>query len=127
MYGRNSDHIYCRVSGMKREYKLFLDDIVENIDKIQRFVSGMSFDDFRKDDKTIYAVSRSLEIIGESVSQIPDEVRDKYDDIPWRDIKNFRNQVVHKYWDVDVEIVWDIVKNELDELKSKIKGLISAD
>lgn len=111
---------------MKREYKLFLDDIVENIDKIQRFVSGMSFDDFRKDDKTIYAVSRSLEIIGESVSQIPDEVKDKYGDIPWRDIKNFRNQVVHKYWDVDVEIVWDIVKNELDELKSKIKELIRA-
>ncbi|RLG15651.1 MAG: hypothetical protein DRN71_00845 [Candidatus Nanohalarchaeota archaeon] len=72
---------------MKRKYELFLDDIVENVDRIQRFVSGMSFDDFKDDEKTVYAVSRSLEIIGESVSQIPDEVRDKYDDIPWRDIE----------------------------------------
>ncbi len=109
---------------MKRKYKLFLDDIVENVDRIQRFVSGMSFDDFKDDEKTLYAVSRSLEIIGESVSQIPDEVKDKYDDIPWRDIKNFRNQVIHKYWDVDVEIVWDIIENELGELKNKVLKLL---
>ncbi len=73
---------------MKREYKFFLTDIIDNIKLI---------DDFVKDKKTIYAVSRSLQIIGEAVSKIPSELQEKHKEIPWKNIKNFRNVVVHKY------------------------------
>lgn len=109
---------------MKREYKLFLRDIVKNIEKIKTFVDCMDFDDFKKDEKTIYAVTRSLEIIGEAVTQIPEDVKNVHNQIPWRNIKNFRNQVVHKYWNVDIDIVWNIIENELDSLNSKLKELI---
>lgn len=106
---------------MKREYKLFLKDILENIEKINCFVEGLDFEHFKNDEKTIYAVVRSLEIIGEAVACIPDNIKEKYEDIPWKDIKNFRNKVVHKYWGVDLEIVWDIIENELESLAKNLK------
>lgn len=108
---------------MKREYKLFIKDILDNIEKINKFVEGMDFNHFKNDEKTIYAVTRSLEIIGEAVGCIPKEVKDKYEKIPWKDIKNFRNQVVHKYWGVDLEIVWDIIENELESLVENLKSV----
>lgn len=109
---------------MKREYNLFLTDILENIEIIFSFTKGLSFENFKKDEKTIYAVTRALEIIGEATAQIPDEIKNKYPQIQWKKIKGFRDKVVHKYWGVDLEIEWDIIVNELDKFRIQIKDII---
>ena len=108
---------------MKRNYKIFLDDILKEIENINKFISDMDFETFCLDEKTKYAVARSLEIIGEAVSKIPEEIKEKHKDIPWQDIKNFRNIVIHKYWDIDVEIIWDIIENELEPLRKNLKKI----
>ena len=109
---------------MQREYKLFLKDILDNIAKIDTFIGSLNYEEFKKDEKTVYAVTKSLEIIAEATQQIPEEVQNKYSYIPWRKIKNFRNLIVHKYWGIDKEIVWDILKNHLKPLKTNIKKIL---
>ena len=108
---------------MKRKYELFIKDILENIEIIFQFTENMTYNDFKKDTKTIYAVTRSLEIIGEAVNNIPEEIKQKNKEIPWRDIKNFRNIVIHQYWKIDYEAQWQIIKQKLPELKQKIKKI----
>jgi uncharacterized protein with HEPN domain len=108
---------------MKRRYDIFLKDIQENIAAISEFTSGMEFEQFKADKKTLFAVCRCLEIIGEAVGLIPDDVKSRYKKIPWQDIKNFRNIVVHKYREIDVETVWDILQNELEPLDKEIKTM----
>ncbi len=109
---------------MKREFKIFLQDILNEIFRIKKFTKNLDFKNFKSDEKTIYAVTRSLEIIGEATSQIPIEIRKKYSNINWKEIKGFRDKIVHKYWGVDLEIEWDIIVNELDILKKQIKQII---
>jgi uncharacterized protein with HEPN domain len=108
---------------MKRRYDIFLKDILENISLIYEFIGDMEYEQFKTDKKTVFAVCRCLEIIGEAVNLIPDDIKSQYKVIPWQDIKNFRNIVVHKYWDIDVETVWDIIQNELEPLDEEIKKI----
>lgn len=108
---------------MKRNYKIYIKDIQDNILNIDGFIEEMSFDDFEKDKKTLYAVSRCFEIIGESVSYLSEEVKVENKEIPWQKIRDFRNIIVHKYWMLDAEIMWDIIKNYLPELKEKINKI----
>lgn len=82
---------------MERRYELYLKDILEQIRVIREFTEGYDFEDFRNDRKTIYAVTRALEIIGEAVANISNEVKEKYPEVPWESIKRFRNVIVHKY------------------------------
>ncbi len=107
-----------------REYKLFLEDIVNNIKIIKTFTEGMDFDDFKKDLKTIYSVTRALEIIGEATAQIPKSIREKHNTISWKEIKGFRDKIVHKYWGVDLEIEWNIIEEELDKLEKEINLIL---
>ncbi len=108
----------------KRDPTLFLYDILECIEKIQKYVSGMTYEDFENDERTVDAVLRNLEIIGEAARNIPSEFRVKYPDIPWRRIVGLRNVVIHEYFGVDLENIWEIVKNDLPDLKQKIKTLL---
>ncbi len=105
---------------MKRRYDYFLDDIIINIKRIKSFIGNLDFNSFKKDEKTIFAVIRSLEIIGEAVKQLPQELILKYPNIRWKEIKGFRNLIAHKYWSLDLDIIWDIITNELDTLKEQI-------
>lgn len=109
---------------MQRNYDLFLKDIIDNIEKINNFTEAMNFENFKNDEKTIYAVVRCLEIIGEASSNIPEELKLKYNNIKWRDIKDFRNKIIHKYWGVNLEIIWDIIQNEINKLKIEIKKIL---
>ncbi len=72
----------------------------------------------------IDAVMRNLEVIGEAVSQLPEDIKSKHPEIPWRDIKDFRNIVAHRYWEINLEIIWDIVCNKLDELYERISSIL---
>lgn len=108
----------------KREPFLLLQDIIESIEKIKSYTHGMTYDLFYNDDKTIDAVIRNFEIIGEAANRIPDELKDKHIEINWHRIRGFRNRIVHDYLGVDLEIIWNIIENNLDELQKQIQEIM---
>jgi uncharacterized protein with HEPN domain len=108
----------------KREPVLLLQDIRESIEKIKSYTEGMTFEQFDNDNKTIDAVIRNFEIIGEAANRIPDEIKDKYDEVNWHKIRGFRNRIVHDYMGVDLEIIWEIIHNYLGDLHKNILKII---
>jgi len=107
----------------KRDWRLFVSDILESIEKIERYTLGVSYEEFMKDDKLKDAVVRNLEIIGEAANYIPDEIKVKYKDIPWRQIVGLRHRLIHGYFVVDYDIVWNIVIKDIPRLKTAIKRI----
>lgn len=106
-----------------RSQKLYLADIVESIEAIESFVVDMDFKAFAGDRKTFAATVRELEIIGEAVRNISDEIKTQYPDVLWQEIRAFRNMITHEYFGIDVKIVWDVVQNELGTLKQQAKRI----
>jgi len=94
-----------------RSQKLYLADIVESIEAIESFVVEMDFNTFAGDSKTFAATVRELEIIGEAVRNISDEIKTRYPDVLWQEIRALRNMISHEYFGIDVKIVWDIVQH----------------
>jgi len=109
---------------MKRDYKLFVKDILDSIMKIEKFVGEMRYEEFVEDDKTSSAVVRELEIIGEATKNIPKEIRVKYKEIPWSDIAKMRDKIIHSYFGVDYGIVWKAIKGRLPILKQQIEKVL---
>ncbi len=109
----------------KRPVDLLLDDICEALDRIGQYTGGMSFDVFSKDRKSVDAVVRNLEIIGEAAAHVPPETRLKYPEIEWKKVVGLRNILIHNYSGVDLEIVWDIIKNRLDLLEVKTRQALN--
>jgi len=107
-----------------RSYRDYLADMLEAIGKARQFVEGMSFDQFSKDDKTIYAVIRALEIVGEAAKRIPAEVKAQRADIPWREIAGMRDKLTHDYFGVNLVVVWKTVTQDLASLEKGIRSLI---
>jgi uncharacterized protein with HEPN domain len=108
---------------MKAEERDSLDylmDILDSIEKIEDFVKGFNFEEFSKDTKTIYAVVRALEIIGEATKNLPNSLRLHHPEVPWKDMAGFRDKVVHGYFGVDLEVVWDTAVEDAPFLKSLI-------
>lgn len=105
----------------KRNINVYLTDILESIDKIEQYTNNIDLDNFRHDIKTQDAVVRNLEIIGEAVKYIPDDIRKQYPDIAWRPAAAMRNFLIHNYPEVDVDAVWETVFNDLPSFKKGIK------
>jgi uncharacterized protein with HEPN domain len=111
---------------MKRNLSIYLKDIIEYIEKTEKFVKDMKeYKEFFNDDKTCNAVIRCIEVIGEAAKNIPLEIRNKYPDISWREIAGMRDKVIHSYFTVDYETVWLTVKEDLPKLKPKIKKILN--
>lgn len=101
----------------KRDPQLLLEDIQMAIDKIERYTAGMSQDNFLADIKTVDAVVRNLEIIGEAVRQMPDAYKASHSKIPWMQVAGLRNRIVHDYAGLDLELIWQIIIKNLPDLK----------
>lgn len=112
---------------MPRDYKVFLEDIVEAIAKIRRYTAGLSHDAFSKDEKTLDAVVRNLEVIGEAAKKVPLKVRSKHRQVDWKKIAGLRDILIHEYFGVDIEIIWDILENKLPALETQVRDILSGE
>ena len=104
-----------------RDYTLYLKDILAAIESIESFIAGMDLDTFHTDDKTTSAVVRKLEIIGEAVKQIPEEVRQNHSQVPWKEMAGMRDKLIHFYFGVDYQLVWKAITERLPQVKQEIE------
>lgn len=109
----------------KRDILLLLEDMLQSAQKIKRYTEGLDYSLFLKDDKTIDAVVRNFEIIGEAANRIDPDFRDQNPQIEWKRIRGFRNRIVHDYFGVDYEIVWNIIETYLDEMIDWLDTIIN--
>jgi uncharacterized protein with HEPN domain len=108
----------------KRDYRDFLQDIVENAQKAISFVEKVNFQDFKKNEEKIFAVIRALELIGEAAKNIPKSVRSINPEIPWDEMCGMRNKLVHEYFGIDVKVVWKTVRQDLPPLIEAVTALM---
>lgn len=109
----------------KRNDKLLLEDIIESANKILSYTQGLTFEEFCSDDKTIDAVVRNFEIIGEAANRLTDSFKAKHSGIDWYKIRGFRNRIVHDYFGIDYSIVWRIKEDMLPSLTNQILNILS--
>jgi len=114
---------------MKSQFTPKIDDvyvkhILDAIEAIEEYVNGLTYLKFTDDSKTVDAVIRQIEIIGEASNKISRKLRSEYKEIPWQLIIGMRNKLVHEYFGVNVDAVWDTVKHDLPDLKKKINEII---
>ncbi len=109
---------------MPRDYKVFLQDALDAIEDIVAFVGTMNLGEFQADKKTLHAVVRNLEVIGEAVKAVPHDVRERHPQVPWQRIAGLRDILIHHYFRIDVDIVWDVVQNKLPELRQQLQTIL---
>jgi len=106
-----------------RDWKFRLDDIIEALDRIFDYVQGMDYDSWRKDRKTIDAVVRNLEIIGEAAANVPENIQEQFTEVPWYQMRGMRNVLIHEYFGLDDEVIWKTIQDDLPFLKKTIQKL----
>ncbi len=112
---------------MKREdrtYLMYLKDILTAMNRIAEYIDGLRFIEFKRDYKTVDAVIRNFEVIGEASKNLPKDFKDKHTEIPWSEMYLLRNKVSHEYFGIDYEIIWDVALNYLPENKMQIDQII---
>lgn len=107
-----------------RSWKLRIKHIIDAAEKIERYTSGMDFEAFRKDDRTVDAVINNMLIIGEAARFIPEPILNRYPQVPWQSIRDMRNILIHAYDRVDVKTVWDTLACDFDALKKTSKAIL---
>ena len=107
-----------------RDWKLYLDDILEAAKRIEKYTKRLTLEKAKKDTLVVDAVVRNLEIIGEAAKNIPGQVKEKYPDIEWRKIAGLRDILAHEYFGVDLEVLWDIIENKLPVLKKQVVRIL---
>lgn len=108
----------------KRDRTLLIEDMLDAALKIKRYTGGLDFTAFIEDDKTVDAVVRNFEIIGEAANRIDEDFKQSNPQIEWKRIKGFRNRIVHDYFGIDYEIVWSIIEDDLNDLLDQLRQLL---
>lgn len=108
------------MTALTRQYELYLKDILEAIEKIERYTGDISRSEFGETEIILDAVMRNFQVIGDAVNELSEDFKAEHNQIEWRDVQDFRNVVVHKYWQVDKDIAWEIIQEKIPELKEKI-------
>lgn len=110
-----------------KEYEPYLRDVLDRIAKIRRYIEGYDYESFCDDEKTSDAVIRNIEVIGEAIRHVSDDLRQKYPKIPWRQIAGMRDKLIHDYLGVDLEYVWNVASMRIDEREADIKGILEGE
>ena len=108
----------------RRDYRDYLQDILDAVNDIESFVGDMSCQDFKKDKKTLNAVVRSIEIIGEASKNIPGALKAKHKELPWKQMTGMRDKLIHAYFGVDVETLWKAVKENIPPLRQLVRKML---
>lgn len=108
----------------ERNWRLFIEDILESIELIEGYTANMQFDGFKKDRKTIDAVVRNFEIIGEASRSVPENIKQEYYEVDWKGIVGLRNRIAHEYFGINTSVIWHIIEKELAGLKAQMKQIL---
>ena len=111
---------------MNKDNLVYIQDILDAIEKIKRYCKGVKKQEFLKNELLMDGIVRNLEIMGEAVKRLSDEFRSMYPDIPWRKIAGMRDKIIHDYINVNYDIVWDAVKEDLPQLEKKLREIIKS-
>lgn len=112
------------MSKKRKNIKLFFNDILKSIEKIETYTQDINYDQFLKDEKTKDAVVRNLEVIGEAAKNIPSNFKEKYPNTNWKAVSGMRDKLIHQYFGVSFLIVWETITNDLPPLKAEIKKIL---
>ena len=110
---------------MKKDVLVYVEDILDAMDKAETFIVGLTYEQFESDFRTNFAVVRAIEIIGEATKRLPTPFRDQHPDIPWKDMAGMRDVVIHGYDNVNLRIVWDVVKRDIPKIKPQIEQILA--
>lgn len=108
----------------RKDYRDYFQDIFNSINEIESFIKNYDFENFAKDRKTINAVIRSIEVIGEASKKISKSFKDKYSFIPWNKMTGMRNKMIHEYFGIDLEILWKTVTKDIPSLKPFVQDIL---
>jgi uncharacterized protein with HEPN domain len=109
---------------MSNEFLDYVEDIVDAMEKAEILLKGVTYDQFESDFRINFAVVRALEIVGEATKRLPMTLRDQYPNIPWKQMAGMRDRIIHGYDTVDLEIVWDVVKQDIPQIKPQIQQIL---
>lgn len=107
-----------------RDITDYLQDILDAINDVEIFTASITYEQFTKDRKTLNAVVRSIEVIGEASKRLPDTLKAKYSELPWREITGMRDKLIHAYFGIDTETIWQTAKEDIPSMKKSIKKMI---